>query len=90
MNAQYERKQAKIADYKGPLCRGKLRKVATTNTNWDIYYNAEKGYLESIAKPDSGARDSIFGDVAHVRNLYKKGSLKWKDFTKYGRRLAHV
>jgi len=69
-----------------------LQLVATTDSNWDIYYSAKAdaspycGCLFSIAKPGSGAQGTTFGDFNHIRYLMRNG---WWDgeFTPFGKKM---
>ena len=53
--------------------------------NWDIYAD-NKGTLYSIARPNSGAGNSYFGDCDHVKYLMRKGYFH-DTLTPYGRQL---
>ena len=50
-----------------------------TGSNWDLFAVMSHGkiHLYSIAKPGSGASNSYFGDIEHVKNLIRKGY--WRD-----------
>ena len=48
---------------------------AIGDSNWDLYlmsYKDNKPRLVSIAKPDSGAKDSGFGDVEWFEKFIKQ------------------
>ena len=51
--------------------------------NWDLYADA-KGHIYSIARPDSGASNSSFGDVRHIKNLMRQGYFS-DTLTDYGK-----
>jgi len=87
---EYERHQQKINDTQMPDCLKHMRRVTRSESNWNVYYDPIAGYCWSIAKPNSGAGDSVYGGPEHCRRLYYEGHLKWKDFTKYGRRLCGI
>lgn len=82
-----EIKQKKIDAYVMPNCIGCLRKIAIRNSNWDLYYNTRYGFCESIAKPNSGASNSIYGNLAYIYRQIKTGTIKPAQLTKYGRRV---
>ena len=92
MNAitEYELRQQKINATEMPECVKHLRRVTKCESNWNVYYDPKAGFCWSIAKPNSGAGNSTFGKPEHCRRLYHEGHLKWKDFTKYGRRLCGI
>lgn len=48
------------------------------NANWDYYlmqYQEEPPHVVSLAKPQSCASDSGFGDIAYFRNFLRKYSI---------------
>ena len=49
-----------------------LSLYATGNSNWDLYQDTD-GYLYSIAKPGSGAKNSCFGYPRHLDRLERSG-----------------
>lgn len=57
-------------------------------SNWDIYAD-KKGTLYSIARPESGASNSYFGDCNHIRNLMRKGYFT-DTLTTYGAELMNA
>lgn len=82
-----ETKQKKINAYVMPSCIGYLRKIAIRNSNWDIYYNTKYDFCESIAKPDSGAENSVYGNLTYIYRQINTGIIKPSQLTKYGRRV---
>lgn len=44
------------------------RLVIIGDSNWDIYADGNNA-LWAIAKPNSGAKDSYFGDIHHIKRL---------------------
>lgn len=85
---KYEVKQRKINAYQMPLCIGHYRKIATDNSNWELYHDTKWNGIVSIAKPDSGAKDSVWAcNLGEVRRRVYDGRIKEKNLTKYGRRL---
>ena len=88
MLRKYEAKQRKINAYQMPLCIGHYRKIATDNSNWELYHDTKLNGIVSIAKPDSGAKDSVWAcNLGEVRRRVYDGRIKEKNLTKYGRRL---
>ena len=83
-----EIKQRKIDASHGADCVGKLRKIVDGCANWDIYYHPG-GYCLSIAKPASGAADSIYGDLKHIKRQVAAGVIRKSQLTKLGRRLLN-
>ena len=65
-----------------------LVKVCDDHGNFVIYYSRKNKCFYSLAKPESGCRNSYYGDIYHVKHLLRQGYLKYKDFTKYGLRLV--
>lgn len=53
--------------------------------NWDIYAD-NNGHLYSIARPNSGASSTHFGDCDHVKHLIRKGHFH-DTLTQYGRQM---
>lgn len=49
-----------------------LRLYAKGDSNWDLYQD-KNGYLFSIAKPESGAQNSCFGNPDHLKRLTRQG-----------------
>ena len=87
---EYNHRQMHVNAARMPLCIGKLRKVATEDSNWELYYDTQYHFFRAIAKPESGASDSTFGNIAHVRRCLREGWIKPSALTKYGRRLLKV
>lgn len=83
-NKEFELKQMHIDAYVMPDCIGHLRKIASKNSNWDLYYNARLNCCESIAKHNSGARDSVYGNLSYIYKQLRTGILKKSQLTKYG------
>lgn len=48
--------------------------IAIGNSNWD-YILTESGYTRVIAKENSGAGDSTFGDLRYFKNAYSNGRI---------------
>ena len=84
---KYEFQQMKVNRSHGEDCIGKLRKVCNGDSNWDIYWNGS--YCMSIAKENSGASDSVYGKIDHVRKMIREGYISEKHLTKLGRRLVN-
>lgn len=84
---EFELKQMHIDAYVMPDCQGKLRKIAARESNWDLYYNDKARYCMSIAKPISGASDSIYGNLSHIYKQIRTGIIKKSELTKYGARI---
>ena len=85
---KYEVKQRKINAYQMPLCIGHYRKIATDNSNWELYRDTTWGGIVSIAKPDSGASNATWAcGLAEIRRRVYDGRIKEKNLTKYGRRI---
>ena len=87
---EFELKQMHINAASMPLCIGKLRKVAHAKSNWEYYYATDKKCFLSVAKPESGARTSYFGNMSYMRRYIMRGGIRPADLTKYGRRLLKV
>lgn len=88
MLRQYAVKQREINAYQMPLCIGHYRKIATDNSNWELYHDTKYGCILSIAKPGSGAMDSFWAcGLAEIRRRVFDGRIKEKNLTKYGRRI---
>lgn len=88
MFRQYEVKQRKINAYQMPLCIGHYRKIATDNSNWELYYDTQYRCILSIAKPNSGAENSWWAcGLPEIRRRVFDGRIKEKNLTKYGRRI---
>lgn len=85
LSKDLELKQHKINAYIMPVCLGKRRKIVTECSNWEIYYNGE--YCESIAKPCSGAANSVYGNLNYIYRQIRTGVIKKSQLTKYGARL---
>lgn len=85
---KYAVKQRKINAYQMPLCIGHYRKIATDNSNWELYHDTKWNGIVSIAKPGSGAMDSSWAcGLAEIRRRVFDGMIKEKNLTKYGRRI---
>ena len=61
-------------------------------SNWDLAYDPEyfsdhSGGVFSIARADSGASDSIYGDLKYLRKVLDKGYMNIEDLTEYGKSL---
>lgn len=85
LSKEFEVRQHQINATVGPECIGNLRKIATESSNWEIYYNGE--YCQSIAKPGSGASDSVYGNLSYIARQLRTGYIKPSQLTKYGRRI---
>ena len=48
--------------------------IAIGSSNWD-YILTESGYTRAIAKENSGACDSTFGDIKHFKKVYLSGHI---------------
>jgi len=84
----YEMRQMKINAYQMPDCIGKKRKLTQDDSNWCLYYDAQWGCIESIAKPESGCKDSYWAcGLDEIRRRVVSGLIPWKNVTKYGRRV---
>ena len=84
----FELHQMRINAYQMPLCIGHYRKIATDNSNWELYHDTKWGGIVSLAKPGSGATDSIWAcKLNEVRRRVIDGRIPAKNVTKYGRRL---
>ena len=90
---EYKREQMRINAYQMPDSmkweNKQLRKIAALASNWEVYTDGRDHYY-SIAKPNSGAETSFFGDAAHVRRLIRRGYMRAADLTKLGRRLVLI
>lgn len=84
---ELEIKQRKIDASHGADCVGKLRKIINGCSNWDIYCHPNGCYCMSIAKPASGASDSVYGDLKHIKRQIATGVIRRSQLTKLGRRL---
>ena len=84
---EFERKQMKVNAYVMPECIGKMRKIAVRNSNWDLYYIPDKKYCMSIAKPVSGASNSVYGNLSHIYRQIMNGTIKRSEITAYGWRV---
>lgn len=82
-----EIKQRRINTSTGPDCVGKLRKLAKGSGNFDYYYYPRGGYCMSIAKPESGCGDSIYGGPEYIRRQIRTGRINPHNVTKYGRKV---
>lgn len=82
-----EIKQRKIDASHGADCVGKLRKIVNGSANWDLYYSVSGKYCVSVAKPASGAADSVYGDLRYIKRQIKTGIIRKSQLTKLGRRL---
>lgn len=84
----YEMRQMKINALVMPDCIGKKRKLTQDDSNWCLYYDTQWGCIESIAKPESGCKDSYWAcGLDEIRRRVLCGLIPWKNVTKYGRRL---
>ena len=53
------------------FCVENLKQLTTgVDSSWIIFENKD-GYTLSIAKPDTGAESSFFGDRCHFMQIYK-------------------
>ena len=53
------------------FCLENLKRLTTgADSSWVIFENTD-GYTLSIAKPDTGAESSRFGDKAHFARIYR-------------------
>lgn len=83
-----EHHQMQINAHVMPLCIGHYRKIATDNSNWELYHDTKWGGVVSLAKPGSGASDSVWAcKLDEVRRRVLDGRIAPKKVTKYGRRL---
>ena len=62
-------------------------------SNWDLaydpdYFSDHSGGVFSIARADSGASDSIYGDLKYLRKMLDKGYQKIENLTEFGRGLV--
>ena len=62
------------------------------DSNWDLgydpdYFSDHSGGIFSIARAESGAGDSIFGDLNHLRKILNEGFKRIGDLTDYGKSL---
>lgn len=70
----------------------KAIKFATGASNWDYYFNfpwsdcPKAAYFWAVAKPESGAGTSHYGDIRHVKNMLELGYFDG-ELTKAGKRL---
>ena len=84
----YEMRQMKIDALVMPDCIGAWRKITQEESNWCLYHNPKNGFILGIAKPDSGAKDSIWAcGLDEIRRRVVCGLIPWKNVTKYGRRV---
>ena len=65
--------------------------IVAGTSNWDYYAiesfgNKKVPYCFAVAKPDSTAGTSCFGDLYHICNLIKEDTFEG-EFTAYGREL---
>ena len=74
----------------GPACTGTLRKVADGDGNFDYYYYPKYNYFMSIAKPESGCKDSVFGKKDHMKKMIFTGRINSHSITKYGRKVLGI
>ena len=84
---EIEIKQRHIDATNGADCFGKMRKIHNGDGNFDLYIRSDKKFCESIAKPGSGCKNSVYGSLAYVKNQIRRGVLDPHRLTKYGRRL---
>lgn len=66
-----EEERQKIYDY----CVNNMILVYSDGGNWDIFMDDNKRCY-SIAKPFSGAGNSLFGTIDYVQSLIKKNHFK--------------
>lgn len=55
--------------------------------NWWTVYDEERNTFYSVAKPDSGAHDSWYGDMFHVKKLLRTGLMKIEELTEEGKEI---
>lgn len=84
---EFELEQMKINAYVMPECIGCRRKIVTENSNWEIYYNTKYNFCESIAKENSDASNSVYGNIGYIYRQLISGRIKRSQLTKYGVRL---
>ena len=84
---EYEIKQHRINASNGADSIGKLRKIVNGDGNFDIYIDRNGKFCTSVAKPGSGCKDSIYGDLSYIKYQIKRGIIDPHSLTKYGRRL---
>lgn len=65
-----------------------LYKITESLGNWNIY--TDKKYMYSIAKPGTGAEDSQYGDIRHIRQMIREGHIKRSELTRLGRKLLRL
>lgn len=90
MFAKFELHQMKVNAERMPNCIGKLRKVISENSNWEIYYDTQYKFFRAIAKPSSGAEDSCYGDAAYIRKQIRDGRLDSHLLTKFGKKILGI
>lgn len=65
-----------------------LHKITESVGNWDIYTDGK--YMYSVAKPFTGAGDTQYGDIRHIKRMIKEGHIERSELTKLGRRLLRA
>lgn len=80
--------QRRANAYIMPDCIGKKRKLTQDDSNWCLYYDTQWRCIQSIAKPESGCKDSYWAcGLDEIRRRVLCGLIPWKNVTKYGRRV---
>lgn len=89
---EYEKQlnTANNANMPGTIRRGcrNYSMIANKPGNWCLYFNAKDNIVLSIAKPGSGASDSVYGNIEHIKKQIRRGFLKRSELTRYGERLT--
>ena len=65
-----------------------LHKITESVGNWDIYTDGKHMY--SVAKPFTGAEDTQYGDIRHIKRMIKEGHIERSELTKLGRHLLRA
>lgn len=70
--------------------KSSLDKIAEGDANWDYYLNKKENlsesYVVAMAKENSDASDSIFGDVQYFRKIVKEHPSRYR-LTELGKSL---
>ena len=75
-----------MSDFRKDYKNVKFRLVYRGMSNWDLYemslHDVVLPQFASLAKPNSSATDSYFGDINHINRLKRLNKFNYEEVTK--------